>query len=54
MAVPMIVRPGFSMSCETIWISRSGKTEVWEHIQMKQWDVWNAPPTRECRVTHLL
>lgn len=26
----------------------------WEHFQMKQWDVWNAQPTGECRVTHLL
>ncbi len=30
------------------------ETLKWEHIQMKQWDVWRAPSTRECRVTHLL
>lgn len=30
------------------------ETLKWEHIQMKQWDVWKAPSTRECRVTHLL
>ena len=30
-AVPMIARPGFSMSCEIIWISHSGNTEVGAH-----------------------
>ncbi len=30
-AVPMIVRLGFSMSCEIIWIPHSGNTEVGAH-----------------------
>ena len=30
-AVPMIRRPGFSMSCEIIWIALSGNAEVGAH-----------------------
>lgn len=30
-AVPMIGKPGISMSCEMIWISHSGNTEVGAH-----------------------